>query len=129
MATIKEHNKLIKVVFGGTKHFKHILTRDEYSKITQLEKRYPISRRPVCEGCESLAWWDKGWQAFCPSCGTITKNPITLSEYYTKGCDLDKSGFARDKEVQLAQRDRILPLYGKGGTSVNVDSEHADGRQ
>lgn len=111
MATIREHNRLIRVMFGGTKHFRHVLTMDDLAKLNRLEERYPYSRRPVCEHCESLAYWDKGGEAFCPKCGTITHNPITLSEYYVKGYDLDGSAFARHKERDLRDREDVLPRF------------------
>lgn len=113
MATIREHNHLMRCVLGNTKHFKHILTRDDLSRITGLEKRYPVSRRPVCEHCESVGWWRKGKACFCPTCGTITKHPITLSEYYIKGYDLDgsRSGLSKEVKITKIKRDRILPVY------------------
>ena len=111
MATIDQHNQIMKVNFGHSKHFKHILTNDDIRRMTVVEGRYPISRLPVCAGCEQVAYWGHGGQGVCPDCGTITKNPITLSEYMVKGYDIDKTGYGRDTAPEMQVRDVLLPEY------------------
>lgn len=89
MATVKEHNGFIFKVFSDQKHFRHVLTQDDIVRMTGVEKRYPISKLPVCSHCERLAMWGINGIAVCTKCGTTTLKPITLAEYYIKGYDLD----------------------------------------
>ncbi len=111
MATIDKHNQIIKVNFGQGKHFQHVLTNKDIQRMTMLEGRYPVSRLPVCSGCERVAYWGHGGQGVCPECGTITKDPITLSEYMAKGYDIDRTGLGRDTKDEMNNRDVILPAY------------------
>ena len=60
--------------------------------MTLIEKRFPLTKLPVCGACEKLAMWGNGMQGICRSCGTITKNPITYSEYLASGYDIDSTG-------------------------------------
>ena len=107
---VQEHNQLMKVVFDGNKHLKHILTSDQIRKLTLLENRYPLTRMPVCGHCEKLAYWNKE-NAYCPSCGTYTKHPVTYSNYLAMGYDVE-TGIA-SKMMELNKRRQILPDYGE----------------
>ena len=113
MSTISEHNRLIKVVLDGSKHLKHVLTNDMVNKMTMIEGRFPLSRLPVCGGCEKLAMYGPDGSGYCQSCGTITKHPITYSEYLASGFDVDETGETA-KEVlkeQQVKRGIWLPQY------------------
>lgn len=108
MATIAQHNNLIKVNFGQGNHYKHILTNDDVVRIAMLENRFAISKMPVCANCERLGLWHHGRTCYCKHCGTVTKNPITFAEYYTIGYDIDKTGIGRDREYEQKARELIL---------------------
>ena len=107
---VQEHNQLMKVVFNGNKHLQHVLTSDQIMKLTMIENRYPLTRMPVCGHCEKLAYWNKE-SAYCPSCGTYTKSPVTYSNYLAMGYDVD-NGIA-NKMMELDKRRRLLPDYGE----------------
>lgn len=79
--------------------------------MTVLEGRYPISRLPVCPRCEGLAMWGHGGQGICTKCGTIDRDPVTLSEYMTKGYDIDQTGITRHEKEDLKNRIFYLPDY------------------
>ena len=115
MASIKDHNQLIKVVFDGNKHLNHVLDNDQIRKMTMIEDKYPMSRLPVCGGCERLGFWDRGGQAYCPSCGTYTKRPITYSQYLASGYDVDATGKTAKLvlEHERSKRSVVLPDYGE----------------
>lgn len=115
MATISEHNNLIKICFDGNSHLKHVMNNDEIKQMTLIEGRYPLTRLPVCGHCEGLALWAKGGQAVCRKCGTITKHPITYSSYLAAGYDVDATGqtFRGVAHAgEMIKRDIILPDYG-----------------
>lgn len=113
MASIAQHNNLLKCMVGGQAHFRHILTNDRIAKMTMLEGRYPITRLPVCEHCERLAMWSgknvKGEKiGTCPHCGTRTVNPFTYAEYLMHGYDVDKSDGREATGIEMRARNRIL---------------------
>lgn len=108
MATIKQHNNLIKVMFGNNNHYKHVLTNGDVLRITNMENRFAVSKLPVCGACERLGLWHHGHTCYCRHCGTITKNPLRFSEYYVAGYDIDPTGLGRDKGPEMAARQLIL---------------------
>jgi hypothetical protein len=110
----KEHNNLIKIVFDGSKHLKHVLSNDQIRNMTMIESRFPLTKLPVCGGCEKLALWGRGGQGYCPSCGTITKSPITYSSYLASGYDVDPTGTTFRSITYQKEMDKrfILPDYG-----------------
>ena len=108
MATIKQHNNLVKIQFGHSKYYKHVLTNGDVLRITNMENRFAISKMPVCAGCERLGLWHHGRTCYCKHCGTITKNPITFAEYMVAGYDLDQTGLNRDAEPEKVVRSMIL---------------------
>lgn len=117
MATTQEHNQLVKICFDGSKHLKHVLSQEDIMQMTLIENRFPLTKLPVCGGCERLAYWSAGMQATCKHCGTITKNPITYSTYLASGYDVDTTGATAKVVMEKSNyiRDRILPIYGIGG--------------
>lgn len=120
MATDKQHNNIIKCVFEGNKHLKHVLSDQDILDMTLIEGRFPLTKLPVCGHCEKLGLWTKDPKtgksmAFCKSCFTYTKKPITYSTYLASRMDIDETGdaFRRmslvDKEVDEYKRTVYLP--------------------
>jgi hypothetical protein len=115
----KEHNRLIKVIFDGSKHLNHVMNNEEVKNMTVIENRFPLTKLPVCGSCEGLAYWGRDSLTgaaigICRKCGTQTKSPITYSTYLASGYDIDTTG-ATAKEV-LNYRSRaslILPDFGR----------------
>ena len=100
-------NAEILKISDNAKFKKHILTNEHITEMTMIEKRYPIMRLPVCGHCEKPALWSKTngeRTATCMICGTITKNPIKLSEYLIQGHDLPLSMSSEKKEEIKAKR-------------------------
>lgn len=120
MSTYK-HHEIIKIVFGGNKHFKHVLSNDEIAQMTLVENRFPLTKLPVCGHCEKLGLWSKGVNkepiGVCKSCGAITKQPITYSTYLASKMDVDKTGdtfrslATIDKKVDEMNRKVFLHKY------------------
>ena len=108
---VQQHNSLMKVVLDGNKHLNHVLTSDRIKQLTLYEGRYPLTRMPVCGHCEKLAYWYRDKSAYCPSCGTYTKNAVTYSTYLATGYDIE-AGFA-NKMLEMDKRNKILPSYGE----------------
>lgn len=115
MASIKQHNNLIKICFDGNKHLKHVLNNEEVRSMTMIESRYPLTKLPVCGHCEGLAYWGKNGCGICKKCGTVTKNPITYSSYLASGFDVDPTGATAKDVLKTEQeiREIILPDYGR----------------
>lgn len=116
MASIAEHNDEIRTIFQSNKHYRHILTVDKINEMANIEKRYPVSKFPVCGHCERTGLWGKDKvtkkpACYCSACGTVTKNPITLSEYYIQGYDIDGAGFSgkNDARREKQARNIIIP--------------------
>ena len=114
MATVQEHNEIVKICFDGNKHLKHVLSMEEINKMTMIENRFPLTKLPVCGHCEKLAFWSQGMMATCKHCGTITKSPITYSSYLASGYDVDNTGHTAKNVMGKIEerRDKILPDYG-----------------
>jgi hypothetical protein len=115
LASVAEHNQLLKVCFDGNKHLKHVMTSNEIHKMTLIEEKYPLSRLPVCGGCEKLAYWHHNHTAYCPSCGTITKVPITYASYLASGYDVDATGNTARMvlEKERSKRSLIIRNFGE----------------
>lgn len=111
MASVLEHNNLIKVVFNGSKHLNHVMSSEEIRKMTMIDARYPITRMPVCGHCERIGYWTKNGSAYCPSCGTYTKTPITYSSYLASGYDISGSPISHELKEQRKKQSIILPDY------------------
>ena len=121
MGTITQHHDIIKCIFGGSKHFKHVLSNDEITQMTLIENRFPLTKLPVCGHCEKLGLWSKGISnepiGVCKSCGAITKQPITYSTYLASQLDIDPTGdtFRRmstlEKKVDNFNRKVFLHKY------------------
>jgi len=120
----KEHNNLIAKCYEGNPHLKHVLTVEDINKMSMIEGRFPLTRLPVCSHCEKLGMWshDANNEAvgICLACGSITRRPMTYSEYLAKGYDVDKTG---ENFRKMAQTDKdfrentklILPNYKMRG--------------
>jgi hypothetical protein len=125
MATDRQHNEIVKAVFKGNKHLKHVLLNsDEISKLTMIEGRFPLTKLPVCSRCEKLGLWDHDVLTgeivgHCKACGTITRNAVTYSTYLAKELDIDKTGdsFRRmlvvDKKYDQYKRLVYLPDFSR----------------
>lgn len=112
MATIKEHNNLIKICFNGNKHLKHVLSQEEVKNMTVIENRFPLTKLPVCGSCEKLGMWSTGMIGICRSCGTITKKPITYSSYLASGYDVDATGATAKQILKTREyQSMILPAH------------------
>ncbi|MFA4834910.1 MAG: hypothetical protein WC749_02395 [Dehalococcoidia bacterium] len=107
MATIKQHNNLIKVMFGHENYYKHILTNEAVRRVAHMEGRFATSKLPVCASCERLGLWHHGRTCYCQNCGTVTKNPITFAEYYVQGYDLDRKQ-SLEGAHEIAVRQEVL---------------------
>jgi hypothetical protein len=83
--------------------------------MTMIENRFPLSKLPVCGGCERLALWGKGMQGICKHCGTITKSPITYSSYLASGYDVDATGATARSVMNQSEvaRQELMPDYSK----------------
>lgn len=125
MASVQEHNNLITKCYEGNPHLKHVLTVEDINKMTMIEGRFPLTKLPVCSHCEKLGLWSKDSNneeiGICKYCGTITRKPMTYSEYLTKGYDVDETGATfrsmdkADKEFREKTKLWYLPDYGIGG--------------
>lgn len=121
MATTKEHNEIIKIVFDGNKHLKHVMSDDQIRQMTMIEGRWPVTQSPVCGHCERLGLWHKDSLGrkvgVCKSCGTTTLKPITYSTYLASGYDVDKTGatfrsiYLKDRAKDEINRLIYLPDY------------------
>jgi len=95
--SIAKHHDIIKVVFDGNKHLKHVLSNEEIRTMTLTEDRFPLTKLPVCGHCEKLGLWSRDALTkkpigICKSCGSITKSPVTYSSYLASKMDVDKTG-------------------------------------
>jgi hypothetical protein len=124
MANDRQHNNLIKILFDGSKHLKHVLSDEEIRNMTMIEARFPLTKLPVCGHCEALGLWTKDAitlkpVGYCKKCGTYTKKPMTYSSYLASGYDIDKTGdsFRRmaivDKECEEYKRRVYLPDFNR----------------
>lgn len=110
MAGIKDHNDIIKIVFNGNKHLKHVMSDPEIRQMTFIENRWPATKSPVCGHCEKLGLWSKDTLTnkpigVCKSCGTITKNPVTYATYLASKMDVDATGHTF-RSIALADREK-----------------------
>lgn len=109
-------------MFDGNKHLKHVLSNDEIKQMTMIEGRFPLTKLPVCAGCEKLGLWhkDNGKPVgYCKQCGTITKNPVTYSTYLAQRMDVDETGTTFrsmaevDKKADWFKRAVYLPDFSR----------------
>ncbi len=90
------------------KYAKHMFLRNQLIQNFAMRSTggIEILDQPVCEHCERPAAWHTGGTAYCFSCGTTTKQPITVEKYlmeYTKF-------FTKEQ----------LELLGKAGEEVEI---------
>lgn len=124
--SVQKHHNILKVIFDGNKHLKHVLSDNEITQMTLIENRFPLTKLPVCGHCEKLGLWSKDVLTqkpigVCRSCGAITKRPLTYSTYLASKMDVDATGdtFRRmanlDKKLDTYNRNVFLHDYGIGG--------------
>lgn len=75
------------------KYLGHALRTERMKKFI-LNNWYFILKMPVCSHCETLAFWHKDGNeavAYCPKCGTTTRNPIAMGAFLEQGHHVDKT--------------------------------------
>jgi len=115
--TRNNNQKLIKVLYDNPS-IKHVLDNDDIKKMCLIEGSYPFTKLPVCNGCEGLALWHRdefdNVVGVCTKCHTVSKNPVTYSEYLLEGYDVDSSGKTFRELSELGKtklaKDRLLYL-------------------
>lgn len=89
-------------------HFKHVMEKNKGFWRHRLRQQFgfDVWKLPVCEKCEGWALWHKDGEKGVGACrcGHITKNPITVEEYYTQGYHIDRTGMGRDQPVILDRK-------------------------
>jgi hypothetical protein len=134
VASVKEHNNIINVVFDGNKHLKHVLSDQEIVQMCLIEGRFPLTKLPVCGHCEMLGLWHtdsltKKIIGVCRSCGAITKHPVSYSTYLASKQDVDETGdtFRRmamvDKKKDVWNRFIYLPEFDTNGRMIEDGSK------
>lgn len=119
-----QKNQLLICNFQNNKHLKKVLTDEQIVNMTIIEDRFPLSKLPVCNHCESLGLWDKDSitgkpVGYCKKCGTISTKPVTYSTYLARGYDIDKTGdnFRRmalvEKKADAYRRAVYLPDFNR----------------
>lgn len=112
--SVAKHHNILKVVFDGNKHLKHVLSDEDIRQMTLIENRFPLSKLPVCGHCEKLGLWSKGIKGepvgICRVCGTITKHPITYSTYLASKMDVDSTG---DTFRRMASIDKKMDDFNR----------------
>lgn len=109
----KLNDKSFLKISYNDKHMKHVLSVEKVNEMTQVERRYPMSRLPVCNHCEALALWSRPLEngnrtGTCLKCGTVTVNPISLAEYLVAGYDLPMDMSAKEKEEIKVKRSLVV---------------------
>lgn len=83
------------------KYAKHMLLKN--SIIENFAKSafggIDILDQPVCRTCEKPCAWNTNATAYCFSCGTSTKNPITVRDYLIQEFKLDK-----EQDLELIEK-------------------------
>lgn len=106
---IAESNTRFGNMMHNTAHYKHAIQK--IRNTLTIQNGFDVWKLPVCERCEGYALWHnqdgKGVGA-CMCCGHITKNPITVQEYYEKGYAIDKTGLGRDQPL-IIDREFVAP--------------------
>lgn len=84
----------------GMKHFNHAVKGNKFWRRrlrSDLQEYFgfDVWRLPVCKGCEGWALWHKDTEGnpvgACMHCGHITKDPITVQEYYEQDHHIDRT--------------------------------------
>ena len=92
------------------KHLQHVLKQGKYWWRERLKHHfgYDVWKLPVCNNCEGYALWHKDEKGnavgTCTGCGHITKNPITVEQYYEQGHHIDRTGYGRGEPVVLERQ-------------------------
>jgi len=103
------------------KHLNHALSINKKWWRERLKHYFgfDVWKLPVCERCEGYALWHKdrdGNRVGACQCGHITKNPITVEEYYSKGYHVDRTALGRDEGLvvdrQIVKPKEVATIYG-----------------
>ena len=124
---IKKSNLLVLEMTGGSAHTRRTLTKGDIYKIRDVEIAVPIVSQPVCERCERICMWDSTvdmWNqiipiAYCDSCGTTTKKPMTYGEYLANGHDIPSHLTGKEREDSLEARRLINLMFNEEGRDGN----------
>lgn len=77
---------------NNPKYLEHILQKNEmimaFAKSTL--GGIDLLEQPMCNHCEKPGAWHTDGTCYCWSCGTVTKNPITLYEYLAQELKLSE---------------------------------------
>lgn len=105
---IGESNARFGQMMKNNIHYQHAVKQIRDTLTIQFG--FDVWKLPVCEKCEGYALWhqQEGRKVGACKCGHITKNPITVQEYYEKGYAIDKTGFGRDTPV-VVDRNFVQP--------------------
>ena len=106
---VRQSNEQAKSIISD-KFYEHALRYNPAKEFLNNAYGYDIWDMPVCERCESVAWWDKEETATCGRCGHHTQKPITVEQFLTSGYHrgiFDQTRFLDRKRV-----DKIAAVYG-----------------
>jgi hypothetical protein len=115
---IGESNTRTMMSLKDMKHFQHAMSRNGNWWRERLRSQFgfDVWKLPVCERCEGWALWHKeGDQPVgACQCGHITKNPMTVEQFYTEGHHVDRT-VNRDKTMILdrkfVNREGVATVY------------------
>lgn len=119
LARLAESNARFMRMMEG-KHLQHALGANKHWWRKRLKDYFgfDVWKLPVCERCEGYALWHKEGDnpvGVC-RCGHITKNPLTVEQYYEQGHHIDRTGLGRDMPVvvdrELVKPKQIATIYG-----------------
>lgn len=105
----REHKKIdldnvraMKIIEGkDPKYAKHMFLRNQLLENFAMRATggIDILDQPVCRSCEKPAAWHTGGTAYCFSCGTTTKEPITVQQYL-----IEHTKYFTDEQIELMVR-------------------------
>lgn len=130
MAQLAESNaRFIRTMKG--KHLQHALNGNKrwWRKRLKDYFGFDVWKLPVCERCEGYALWHKEGDNPVGAClcGHITKNPITVEQYYEQGHHIDKTGLGRNMPVlvdrELIEPKKIATVYGGDAGLIGKDTK------
>ena len=90
---IHDSNMRFLNVMKDNKHTKSATEKFWRDRLS-MQFGFDVWKLPVCRSCEGFAFWHKDEQGnavgYC-QCGTITKDPITVEQYYEQGHHVDRT--------------------------------------
>ena len=98
---MNQSNERFKLMMQGNKHTQHSMQANKAFWRDRLKHEFgfDVWQLPVCRSCEGYALWGKDAVGIC-KCGTITKDPITVEQYYENGYHIDRSIHANTPVIQ-----------------------------